>query len=418
MSNPHIVSWDDIKAQRNWSIIAKHNELGLTQQEAVDLQMNRFYLVDDFCKAVYHRKNKERLLKIIKDPKKVEHLLKLAKDLCKIHEHEGGYRFAELSELADVQKAFRALFWGGLSCIKGHTLVDYKDAHGDMQQITARQAADHYKMSGYDPMNRVLLESIITDSKVRAVMSPTVMPFEEQLEYCAFDYCFLQAILDLPRYHDWVVLYRNLGRGGGPGHAMYRVGEVAPIHSFLSTGLNIGGDSVGGLGNEIDNATTFMEIQVPPYFPMYLFYDKFGYQLFAMYGMEQSEVILPYTTDHTGMTVTHGILTLKEEFNKPVRLVSGKMATVKRYITCRVVPLDNPVPVRNFPMWFTESDPTVVRPQKTLEMIKDPSVMKKMIGSDNYATAYKVDSTGLPNNAALFIPTIGPALTSENLQVK
>lgn len=168
-------------------------------------------------------------------------------------------------------------------------------------------------------------------------------------------YIFLQIILDLPRFDMPVVVYRGLKQELDyyimtkfklfPGQKefkskliqyksqfiidRYPLGEIVPIYEFISTGLVInqednyligeGGDSDKVLLEHKNPNHIMFKINIPKNYPFFSFYQKPGdssnkkgygasYVTYDKDGLELSEVILPYTNDRTGNSLTHGYL--------------------------------------------------------------------------------------------------------------
>ena len=164
--------------------------------------------------------------------------------------------------------------------------------------------------------------------------------FFEDSVYALHDdiYVFLQGILDLPRYPKSFVCYRSLGRMlGGSGMTLtqfqddYKPGNILPITNFMSTGL---------IFNESFDSVV-LKITVPANFPALFFYENCGFGG-ATQNLEQSEVILPYTLDRTGKSLTHGLKIMKVENDVPYFTIDKEVHRVRMLITVEIVPLPRP----------------------------------------------------------------------------
>lgn len=165
-------------------------------------------------------------------------------------------------------------------------------------------------------------------------------------------YVFLQGILDLPRYGKEFTVYRLLSREiGASGYATrpeefvrryYSPGTVYPNYKFLSTGLLVGDALDGQVG---------LQITVPADFPALFYYPQCWSRQSGSATqsgsaiMEGSEVLLPYTTDPSGESLTWGLKIEQVDTNKVYGSSSDgkKQWKAKILIRCRVVPLQKPI---------------------------------------------------------------------------
>lgn len=167
-------------------------------------------------------------------------------------------------------------------------------------------------------------------------------------------YVLLQGILDLPRYNKEFTVYRLLGREIGAGgyanrpeefvRRYYSPGSVYPNYKFLSTGLLVGAGLDGQVG---------LKITVPANFPA-LFYFSTCWSRDANASqsgsaiLEGSEVLLPYTTDPTGESLTWGLKIERVDSDKVYGSSSDGLQQwkAKILIHCRIVPLQQPIPLQ------------------------------------------------------------------------
>ncbi len=167
-------------------------------------------------------------------------------------------------------------------------------------------------------------------------------------------YILLQVILDQPRYDKEIILFRQLGRemgsqgfSGKPVEFLkenYKIGETYLNKFFKSTGMNL------GEGEGIENKVV-LKIIVPKEFPVFVYYAFCGAN-----SLEDSEVVLPYTTDRSGNSLTYGLYVEKVEYKKIFKLENGTTKKSSAMVTCKVKMLNRPISIMKASEFQNEDD--------------------------------------------------------------
>lgn len=206
-------------------------------------------------------------------------------------------------------------------------------------------------------------------------------------------YCMLQFMLDLPRFSMPLTVYRGL-KGEMEAYLKtknigyyatedeinkskesfiqekYPIGKIRPINQFFSAGFVINKDDNFLHGKEQQNpimkeqqskSTIMLKINLPANFPFFSYYEKPGFlnkitslveaTEYKGAGLETSEVIIPYTVDRTGNTLTHGMLVKNIVYGAKIQ-----GATIYALIELDVVPLKKPIELADFPGWPSKKD--------------------------------------------------------------
>lgn len=159
------------------------------------------------------------------------------------------------------------------------------------------------------------------------------------------NYIFLQGILDMPRFNKNITLWRNMSRMVGSSgltideyiNKYYQKGKIIPNYIFTSTGL------FPTKKNTEDNL--MLKINVPANFPAMFWYSA---SECGSENLEGSEVVLPYTTDHSGKTLTWGYKVKNVERNKSFKGINGDIWQVRALVTIDIVNLTNPIKIKTF----------------------------------------------------------------------
>jgi hypothetical protein len=114
----------------------------------------------------------------------------------------------------------------------------------------------------------------------------------------------------------------------------YPVGAIVPITTFTSVGMIVG-DADDSFN--LDGRGVVLRITVPPNYPHYCYYENGGRA-----KLEQSEVILAYSTDRADSMLTHGMRVRAVHRNARIG-VAGRLKTA--VIDVDIEPLPTPLPL-------------------------------------------------------------------------
>ena len=176
---------------------------------------------------------------------------------------------------------------------------------------------------------------------------------QDTIQYMAdITYVFLRGILTLPQSEErrMFITYRSLARMKGSSLRNssledflrpYTRGAIIPNYTFVSTGLRLSKAAVEGQVVLMIRCNT-------PDLPI------MGYHPNCTQGnMEETEVLLPYTTDPTGRTLTWGYKVDRVERDKDIFIEEdGTSVKAAALIKVRVVMLERPLPIlglKDFP---------------------------------------------------------------------
>lgn len=115
----------------------------------------------------------------------------------------------------------------------------------------------------------------------------------------------------------------------------YHVGQIVPIHFFLSVGMIVGEEDSFNLPDR----GVVLRITVPAMYPHYCFYQDGG-----QHNLENSEVLLAYTASGHDDMLTHGMRVNGIYWSAQIG-VSGRRKTA--VIDVEIVPLQQPIPLRH-----------------------------------------------------------------------
>ena len=408
--------------------------LGLSDEDARMFQA--FYpTVYSLCQRVNNPEFEQNVLEDIPNaPAVVQNL----RNACQIHEHEGALNFPYLMPVIDKQTKVKKFWWAKSfePKVDNHHVIYYTDDDDSREDanFTSSNVSSHYKTTGFEEMNRALIVQTKTDPAIKRLLRAPPHPLRR---FFTEDYVFLNSILELPRSRYPFRVYRHLGRFSSLSESLYQKGKIVPIDMFLSTGLSPQSKNCGGDPQKTDfeEDSIFISIKVPAMYPFYSFYTAEG--MWEMRSLETSEILLPYTTDHSGQFLTHGLHIIDDERNKQITCVDGSQVKVQRFMTAEIVPLPNPVPVQEFPVELKNNDPTIFDKELFREMSMLPVgskeqediILRVLKTSRKEIQELGIGKTGfdiiLPNkewdlknprvleirNAAfLYLPTFGPVV--------
>jgi hypothetical protein len=249
---------------------------------------------------------------------------------------DGGYLQKDMRSHCALQHEYRGVITNDTSIFQNHT--NYRRVGHELPFGTT--------YNDFDRVQHMYKTTYFSEMNTNLIYRGGVVPFRDgygrsrynvtETIYYLHDniFIFLQGILDGPRYTRPFICYRSLGRMSQNSNH-YAVGTVLPISSFLSTGLVMS-------TSDADNVDV-LKIHVPAGHPALFFYrgcmDDNG-------GLETSEVILPYTLDNSGKTLSHGLRVISVENDKPFLTSTRELKFNRRLITVEIVRLDTAIPLK------------------------------------------------------------------------
>jgi len=275
--------------------------------------------------------------------------------------------------------------------IESPRIQNYTDGHyyDSSNMITPKGILKNWKGSGYADIQSINI------ARYKGVEDMEEFQYKNQNSINQ-SYCFLQIMLDLPRFDMPIIVYRGL-KNEIDAHLKskfkifdyynivnkpnvekakkqfildrYSIGQIIPIFEFISVGLiiNAKDNYLTGISDKdyIDKElkkgknmnNMMLKINIPKYYPFFSYYakpgdssNKSGYGAFYVPydkdGLELSEVILPYTNDRTGNSLTHGYLVKNITYNAIINDIQ-----IYALIEVDIIPLKLPIRLTDVSQW-------------------------------------------------------------------